>query len=435
MGRAIITTVEQRQAAHSTEEVVGLVAQTFLRDRDQFVDELSQMMRAQVPALDQDPRLRELMEDGTTDNLMEVLQFLQNEAAEDDVRAPERALVYARILAQRDVPASALIRAYRIGQAGFLDTGMRYAIEFGGGGPVTTSAIVHIVNRTSVYIDRVCEQVGVAYERERDRWVGNRGGLRQQWVTRLLNGTTTDTEAAEQVLHYPLTRGHLAIDAWTDPHIDPATAVEVFDHLRTALTTVFDRAHGNLLVPVDEHEARMWFALPPETPVDSAAIEQLLSDRALPVRVAFGGYGSGVTGFRRTAGQADRVRRLALLGGEHGARVLSYPDVSAVALLASDIDTLREFVADELGELAVDNERNLWLRETLRVFLAVNRSYAAAATRLAVHRNTVQYRVRQALNLIGVSTDAPGADLYPRLALQATHLLGAAVLRPEPGQN
>ncbi|WP_327147541.1 PucR family transcriptional regulator [Nocardia sp. NBC_01329] len=427
--------MEQQQAAHSTEEVVGMVAQTFLRDRDQFIDQLSHLMRTQVPILDQDPRLRELMEAGTTDNLMEALQYLQNEAAEDDVRAPERALVYARILAQRDVPASALIRAYRVGQAGFLDTGMRYAIEFGGGGPVTTSAIVHIVNRTSVYIDRVCEQVGVAYEEERDRWVGNRGGLRQQWVTRLLNGTTTDADAAEQALRYPLSRGHLAIDTWTDPHIDPAKAVEVFDQLRAALGTVFDRALGTLLIPVDEHEARLWFALPGEPSVDSAAIEQLLADRALPVRVAFGGHGTGLAGFRRTAAQADRVRRLALLSGDHGARVLSYHDVSAVALLASDIDTLREFVADELGELAVDNERNLWLRETLRVFLAGNRSYAAAATRLGVHRNTVQYRVRQALNLIGVSTDSPGADLYPRLALQATQLLGAAVLRPESGPN
>ncbi|MGW1740973.1 PucR family transcriptional regulator [Nocardia sp. NPDC001965] len=427
--------MEQQQVARSTEEVVALVAQTFLRDRDQFVDELSHLMRTQVPILDRDERLRELMEAGTTDNLMEVLQYLQNEAGEDDVRAPERALVYARILAQRDVPASALIRAYRVGQAGFLDTGMRYAIEFGGGGPITTSAIVHIVNRTSVYIDRVCEQVGVAYEKERDRWVGNRGGLRQQWVTRLLNGTTTDIDAAEQALQYPLARGHLAVDTWTDPHIDASTAVEVFDHLRIALGTVFDRANGTLLVPVDEHEARLWFALPHEPAVDSAVIERLLSDRALPVRVAISGYDTGVAGFRRTAAQADRVRKLALLSGEHGARVVCYPDVSAVALLANDIDTLREFVADQLGELAVDNERNLWLRETLRVFLAGNRSYAAAATRLAVHRNTVQYRVRQALNLIGVSTDTPGADLYPRLALQATHLLGTAVLRTEPTQS
>ncbi|WP_328392242.1 PucR family transcriptional regulator [Nocardia sp. NBC_00416] len=421
--------MEQQRAARSTEEVVGLVAQTFLRDRAQFIDELSSLMRTQVPALDRDPRLRELMEAGTTDNLMEALQFLQNEATEDDVRAPERALVYARILAQRDVPASALIRAYRVGQAGFLDTAMRYAIEFGG--PVSTPAIVHIVNRTSVYIDQVCEQVGVAYEQERDRWVGNRGGLRQQWVTRVLNGTATDADAAEQVLQYPLTRGHLAVYAWTDPHIDPATAVEVFDHLRMALAGVFDRAQGTLMVPVDEHEARLWFALPHEAAVDSAAVERLLSERGLPVRAVFSGYGTGIAGFRRTAGQADRARRLALLGGEHMARVLSYPDVAAVALLAGDIDTLREFVADQLGELAADNERNLWLRETLRVFLAGNRSYAAAATRLAVHRNTVQYRVRQALNLIGANPETHGADLYPRLALQATQLLGAAVLRPE----
>ncbi|MGI5220211.1 PucR family transcriptional regulator [Nocardia sp. CA-290969] len=427
--------MEQQRAAHSTEAVVGMVAQTFLRDRHQFVGELSQLMRTQLPVLDRDERLRELMEAGTTDNLMEILQFLQNEAGEDDVRAPERALAYARILAQRDVPAAALIRAYRVGQAGFLDTGMRYAIEFGGGGPVTTSAIVHIVNRTSVYIDRVCEQVGVAYEDERDRWSGNRSGLQRQWVTRLLDGTVTDTDAAEQYLRYPLSRGHLGIRAWTGPQLDPATAATVFDQLRTALTTVFGRAHATLVVPVDDHEIRMWLAWPAGTAVDSGAIARALTARGVPVRVAIGGYGTGLAGFRRTAAQAGRVRRLALLGGDHGARVLAHADVAAVALLAGDIEALREFVADQLGELAVDNERNLWLRETLRVFLAVNRSYAAAATRLAVHRNTVQYRVRQALDMIGPHADVPGGDLYPRLALQATELLGTAVLRPEPDRN
>ncbi|WP_280398030.1 PucR family transcriptional regulator [Nocardia carnea] len=426
--------MEQQRAAHSTGEVVGLVAQTFLRDRHQFIDGLSQLMRTQLPVLDRDQRLRELMEAGTTDNLMEVLQFLQNEAGEDDVRAPERALAYARLLAQRDVPAAAMIRAYRVGQAGFLDTGMRYAIEFGGGGPVTTSAIVHIVNRTSVYIDRVCEQVGVAYEDERDRWSGNRSGLRRQWVTRLLDGTATDTGTAEQYLRYPLSRGHLALGAWTDPHLDPATARTVFDQLRTALTTEFGRAQATLTVPVDDHEIRIWFAWSSETAVDAGAIERVLAARDLPVRVAIGGYGTGLAGFRRTAAQADRVRRLALLSGDHGARVLAHADVSALALLAGDTETLREFVADQLGELAVDTERNLWLRETLGVFLAVNRSYTAAAARLAVHRNTVQYRVRQALDMIGPHADTPGGDLYPRLALQATELLGAAVLRPEAGR-
>lgn len=427
--------MEQQRAADSPDAVVGQVAQTFLRDRHQFVGELSHLMRAQLPVLDGDERLRELMDAGTTDNLLEILQFLQNEAGEDDVRAPERALAYARILAQRDVPAAALIRAYRIGQAGFLDTGMRYAIEFGGGGPVTTSAIVHIVNRTSVYIDRVCEQVGVAYEAERERWAGDRSGLRRQWVTRLLDGTATDTDAAQRYLRYPLSGGHLAFGAWTDPQLDPTLAGTVFDQLRTALTTVFGRTHGTLAVPVDDHEIRIWLAWPAEPAVDTGALAQVLADRGLPVRVAIGGYGTGLAGFRRTAAQADRVRRLALLGGAHGARVLSHAEVSAVALLAGDTETLREFVADQLGELAVDNERNFWLRETLREFLAVNRSYAAAASRLAVHRNTVQYRIRQALDMIGPQADTPGGDLYPRLALQATELLGAAVLRPEPGRN
>jgi hypothetical protein len=134
------------------DDVVRSVVSTILRDRDRLIAELSASMRAQVAALDSDTRLRGLFEAGTTDNLMSVLDFVQNDAAEHEVHAPARALVYARTLAQRDVPLSALIRAYRVGHAGFLDVAMRYAVELGG--PDSAAAIIRIVNRTAVYIDR-----------------------------------------------------------------------------------------------------------------------------------------------------------------------------------------------------------------------------------------------------------------------------------------
>lgn len=420
--------MERESGGSDIDGVIERVAQRMRGERDQFIEYLSAEIRTRVQNLGQDARLQELMEAGTNDNLTAALEFLANGASEDEIRAPDHALVYARALARNDVPASALVRAYRVGLAGFLDVAMRYATESGGAD--AAAVIARIVNRTSVYIDQVCEQVSVAYEQEHERWVGSRGGLRQRWVSRLLDGSAVDTGEAEQALQYPLTGHHLAVTAWTDPQVGSATAADVLDQLRLALVGLFGRVHGTLLVPMDEHEARLWFSVPRTTSVDAAAIEHVLTERGLPVRVAISGCAAGVAGFRQAAGQAARVRRLALLAGPGGERVLSYTDMAATALMAADIDTLREFVADQLGELAVDNQRNLWLRETLRVFLTLNHSYAAAAQELAVHRNTVQYRVRQALNLIGARRTGRDADLHLRLALQATHRLGAAVLRP-----
>ncbi|MFI1465458.1 PucR family transcriptional regulator [Nocardia carnea] len=410
------------------DSVIEQVAQAILGQREEFIRHLSAEIRTRVPTLGTDARLRELMEAGTNENLTAALEFLRSGGDEQEVRAPEQALTYARALARNDIPASALIRAYRIGQAGFLDVAMRYAVELGS--TDTPAVIMRIVHRTSTYIDQVSEQVGIAHEQEHERWVGSRGGLRQRWVTRLLDGSAIDIGDAEKALQYPLTGHHLAATAWTDPHIGSTTAAELLDQLRTALTGLFGQVSPTLLIPVDEHEARLWFSVPRDTIVDARAIDRALAARGLPVRVAFGRCATGVTGFRLTAGQAGRARQIALLGDPGRDRVISYTDVAATALLAGDLGTLREFVTDQLGALATDNERNQWLRETLRVFLARNNSYATTAQELTIHRNTVQYRVRQALNLIGSPDDGHDADLHLRLALQATHLLGPAVLNP-----
>lgn len=119
-----------------------------------------------------------------------------------------------------------------------------------------------------------------------------------------------------------------------------------------------------------------------------------------------------------------------LAGGQRSARVVFYDEVAAVALMAGDLNGVRRFVGHVLGDLAVDDERDEWLRETLREFLARNRSYAATAEAMFLHRNTIQYRVAQAMDRCGHSVDDPEAMLNVQIALQVCRWLGRAVLRP-----
>ena len=100
--------------------------------------------------------------------------------------------------------------------------------------------------------------------------------------------------------------------------------------------------------------------------------------------------------------------------------------MAAVALLRDDPVELRAFVARTLGPLAAADERNRGLRETLLVFLDANRLHDRAARRLQVHRNTVRYRVDQAVATRGRSLDDDPLDLM--LALAAAKWLGPAVL-------
>jgi DNA-binding PucR family transcriptional regulator len=97
--------------------------------------------------------------------------------------------------------------------------------------------------------------------------------------------------------------------------------------------------------------------------------------------------------------------------------------------MASDMDELRRFIADALGELAVDDERNKWLRKTLREFLARNRSYVATADATILHRNTIQYRVAQAMELCGPSFDDPHTVFKVQMALEVCRWMAPGVLR------
>jgi DNA-binding PucR family transcriptional regulator len=68
------------------------------------------------------------------------------------------------------------------------------------------------------------------------------------------------------------------------------------------------------------------------------------------------------------------------------------------------------------------------MRDTLRIFLQENGSSKAAAERLTLHKNTVQYRVRKAEE--SLSHPIAQDRLPVELALLAAQWLGAAVLRP-----
>jgi DNA-binding PucR family transcriptional regulator len=98
--------------------------------------------------------------------------------------------------------------------------------------------------------------------------------------------------------------------------------------------------------------------------------------------------------------------------------------------MASDMEELWRFISDILGELSVDDERSKWLRDTLREFLARNSSYVATADAMILHRNTIQYRVAQAMELCGQSFDDPDAVFKVQTALEVCRWMAPAVLRP-----
>ncbi|MHA6795054.1 PucR family transcriptional regulator [Pseudonocardia bannensis] len=403
------------------------IAETLLPRRDRFIDELVEATKQEIPALNHDDRLHGLLHASIAENTTLLVEMLRDGADPQATRAPAGALGYARRLAQSDVSLSALLRAYRIGQARFTTLCLQVAArpELAGGMPSLTV----LVDGVATFIDRVCEDVAKAYEQERERWVSTRSGLRQHWVSRLLAGSVQEVQRAEAVLEYRLDATHLAVEVWIDDPLAPDEALNVFVRTEHVLRGAVSSRSDGLVVPTGDREVRMWFAVDPDRNVDAAVIAEALRRARLPGRVALGAPATGVDGFRRTHRLAARTKLLALSAGRPDSKVLLFEQVAPVALLAAgDEVEIRAFVAATLGTLGVDDTRRAGLRETLQVFLESNRSYARTAQVMMLHRNTVHYRVQQAAKECRRSFDDSPLDVL--LALAACRWLGEAVLAP-----
>lgn len=202
------------------------------------------------------------------------------------------------------------------------------------------------------------------------------------------------------------------------------------------ISELFDKMKAEIRgLDYDARMADLWRASITENSAPTRAfapsrIRAAFESAGIRARLACGRVGDGLRGFRASLKQAERVKALALAGGARpGGRVMFYDDVAPVALLADDLEELRRFVTDVLGDLSVDDERNSWLRETLREFLLRNRSYVATADAMILHRNTIQYRVIQAMELCGQNLDDPDAAFRVQMALEVCRWMAPAVLR------
>jgi DNA-binding PucR family transcriptional regulator len=395
--------------------VVRAVAGALGRRVVETSDELSRFMATEIDELDGDPRILELLGASVEGNVETIVHMLAHEIPAERVEPPSAAFEYARRLAQRGVPANALLRAYRIGHDRLLDFLFAELDRVCQDPRIALAVARRLVADTFRYVDWICGQVTEVYEEERERWLANRDTVRAGRVRALLDGDSTDLEAAETTLGYALRGPHLALVAWST---DGAAAGRFVGGLadglgRRALSIAYD--HGTT-----------WAWLPVGRGTRASDVAALAAEPPPGVRLAVGEPGSGLDGFRESHRQAVRAQAVALAAGPDAAAVTLFADVAAVSLLATDLPAARSWVADTLGGLAVDGVAHARLRETLLIFLATGGSYTAAAEQLMLHRNSVRYRVGRAQRELGRPLSEARMDI--ELALHACRRLGRAVL-------
>ncbi|WP_188113409.1 helix-turn-helix domain-containing protein [Nocardioides humilatus] len=380
-----------------------------------------------IPELPKDPALVDLLNGSAGSNLENLAHLLRGHIPIDQVRAPAAAIEYARRLAQRSTPPSALLRAYRLGQQLIL----RWANdEISRRVPDQALALQasHLLTETSFqYVDAVSEDVMGAYQTERERWLANRSAVQREIVDTLLRGERLELATAEATLGYRLHQHHLGLVLWTDGSDD---GLRESEHLLARLAQRVGSGGHPLFVPRDRDTAWAWLPVGPSGVVDLAAVGEVMRTATKGTRVALGGAEAGEPGFRATHLAAAAAHRVAQLG--HSVEpVVSYvdPTVRAAALLAGDLGSTRFMVARTLGGLAADTDGAARLRDTLLAFVEDRESYVATAARMHLHKNTVKYRVDRAVEVRGKPVSEDRLDL--ELALIACKWLGPEVLVKE----
>jgi len=403
-------------------DLVTEITNAVSRTADEVSEDIYKLILREITELDEDKPLLALLASSVDSNVVTCLQIMQHRIDLAAVRAPASALEYARRLAQRGTPLTALLRAYRIGHTRFSEWLLLELARHTDDAETVAETVRSIAGLVAGYIDQISEEMVTAYSHERENWLRNRSAARAARVRDLLAGARIDVGVTEATLGYRLRQYHVGVVCWAD---DTAVTGDEIIRLERAIGHIAAKTScggAPVFLPRDESSAWAWLPLG----IRDRFSATWASSADPGIHAAFGDAAKGPDGFRLTHHQAIAAQAVALASGSPPPTV-SYREVAPVAMMLGSADLLRAWVLSTLAGLAADDEHHARLRDTLLVFLQSGGSYKTTAEQLVLHKNTVQYRIRKAEESLGrpLAQDSHHVEL----ALRASRWLGSSVLQ------
>ena len=105
---------------HAGDELLAAVAASLSIRLAEITQDVTEHLAAAIEQLRGDTAILGVLRASVTENITAILHVFEHGMPVDTIEAPPAAIEYARRLAQRGVPAGALIRAYRVGHERFL---------------------------------------------------------------------------------------------------------------------------------------------------------------------------------------------------------------------------------------------------------------------------------------------------------------------------
>lgn len=376
-------------------------------------------IEAQVPEMVSDAAVRADLEASTRANMYTYFTGVGARAAPIDIKAPDAARDLGRSLAQRNLDADVLLAVYRQGVHALWRDVMRDV----GRAELDDDLRMRILDFLWDHLSRVIEFVLEDLVREHaDQLARQAHGAfaqRIETIQSILRGDDVDTASATRVLGHHLLHHQLALALWSDRRERSDVEKDLSDLARRLAAAV--DAPPPLTMPCGPAALWAWIATPaePDLVLLAKAVEE---DTGL--LVAAGHPIPGVAGFRESHSEALRAQDIAERSGT-GRHLTLFRDVELISLLSSDTEAMRALVRRELGALAARDESAERLRRTALAYLEAG-SAARAADILAMHKNTILYRIQQIEELLEHPIEERRLEV--EVALRVVEMYGAAAL-------
>jgi len=263
------------------------------------------------------------------------------------------------------------------------------------------------------FMNELADSMGREYERENERWRMSSSALRGLRVRELLREECHDIAKAESDLEYQIRRRHhVGLVLWATQVDDVHPSYNLHEIAKTILTNV--GAEQILLLAEGQFGLLGWGNSIRGFAPDQATSHAISDPR---VRGSLGQTEFDVAGFVKTNRQAQRAQSLLdkLPYIEDG--VITYRSVQLLSLLAENTEEMDEFVRTTLGALTEPDASTEALRNTLEAYLRLKHSPQAAANELFIARNTVNYRLKKAAELLGRSVDEQVLETWIALVI------------------
>lgn len=408
--------------APAVAELVSTVAREVEPRLGALTSEMVGIFMENIPALrTDDDDVRELLAASSSSNVATALDMFSHGIPVDQIDVPAAAAHYARRLAQRDVPVEALLRAYRLGEALFIQYWLGALEQHTTDAELLLAATKYTTAVASRYIDQISENLIEIYEEERKLWAQRAAATRAVQVRTVLIDEELDATTAEALTGYRMHGTHVGLVAWS-------TSTDGGREVETAVQAIAEASGAQpLAVLADDRTLWAWISGPRATAMSARALEAAVARRGGTIRIAVGNAGVGLQGFRSSHREAQSAQRVAVIRGDDGGDLVTvFTEVAVSAFLARDLRAARRWVSEVLGGLAVDDPSMTELRRTVLSFLQTGASLTEAATMLHLHKNTVRYRLRKAEDVRGRPLNERRMDV--EVALLACEHLGRGVL-------